>query len=103
MEVLKGKKNVGSVELCGILLKAADLTQVEEKLATWAVLEAEVELVLRLERIVHLHDKLVIDALLQGCKQSQVSTWFLNLQECVFRRGCVRAGCVSGSLPSSGF
>ena len=58
--MLESEKDVGRVELGCILLEATDLTQVEEKLATWAVLQAEVKLVRSLEREVHLHDKLVV-------------------------------------------
>lgn len=72
MEVLEGEKDVCSIELCCVLLEAPNLTEVEEEFATWAVLEAEVELALCLERVVHLHDKLVIDALLKGHKKT---TW----------------------------
>ena len=42
MQVLKGEQDVGSVELCCVLLEAPNLTQVEEKLATWAVFETEI-------------------------------------------------------------
>jgi len=42
--MLESQKDVGSVELCRILLKSSDLTQVEEELSAWAVLEAEEKL-----------------------------------------------------------
>ena len=64
MQVLQGKQDVRSVKLGGVLLESTDLAQVEEELTTWAVLKAEVELALGLERVVHLDDELVIDALL---------------------------------------
>ena len=64
VQVLQGEEDVCCVELGGILLETTDLTEVEEELTTWAVLKAEVELALRLERVVHLDDELVIDALL---------------------------------------
>lgn len=60
--MLQGQQNIRGVELGSVLLKAPDLTQVEEKLATGAVLEAEVELALSLERVVHFDDKFVIHA-----------------------------------------
>ena len=56
--MLEGEKNIGSVELSRILLEAANLTQVKEQLATWTVLQTEVQLALSLERTVHSHDKL---------------------------------------------
>ena len=62
--MLQGEEDVRCVELGGVLLETTDLAEVEEELTTWAVLKAEVELALRLERVVHLDDELVIDALL---------------------------------------
>jgi len=64
VEVLQSHQDVGSIELGSILLESPNLTQVEEKLATWAVLETEVQLAFSLERIVHLDDELVIYTLL---------------------------------------
>ena len=66
VEVLEGEENVSRVKLRCVLLEPPNLTQVEEEFATGAVLEAEIELALRLERVVHLDDKLVIDAFLQA-------------------------------------
>ena len=63
MQVLQGEKNIGRVKLGSVLLKSPDLTQVEEKLTAWAVLQAKVELALRLKRVVHLHYKLVVHTL----------------------------------------
>lgn len=61
--MLQGQKNVCSIELSCVLLKATNLAQVEEELSTRAVLEAEVKLALSLECVVHLYDELVIDGL----------------------------------------
>jgi len=61
VEVLEGEKDVGSVKLGGILLEAANLTQVEEELATRTILQAKVQFAFSLEREVHLYDKLMID------------------------------------------
>lgn len=58
--MLQSHQDVGSVELGCILLKAPNLTQVEEKLTTWAVLETEVQLAFSLERVVHFDNELVI-------------------------------------------
>ena len=66
--MLQSKDDVGSVELCCVLLKPTNLTQVEKEFTTWAVLKAEVELAFRLEGIVHLYDEFVIDALLKVAK-----------------------------------
>lgn len=62
--MLQGEEDVGRVELRGVLLEAANLAQVEEELATGAVLEAEVQLGLRLKGVVHLDDELVVHAFL---------------------------------------
>ena len=69
MQVLQSKHDVCSIKLCCVLLKPANLTQVEKEFAPWAVLETEVELALCLECVVHLYDELVIDALLKVAKQ----------------------------------
>ena len=69
MEVLEGKQDVGGVEFGRVLLKPANLTQVKEEFATWAVLETEVQLALRLEGIVHLDDELVIHAFLSNLQK----------------------------------
>ena len=61
--MLQGEKNIGRVKLGSVLLKSPYLTQVEEKLTAWAVLQAKVELALRLKRVVHLHYKLVVHTL----------------------------------------
>ena len=55
--MLQGEENVGGVELGCVLLESADLTEVEEELASWAVLETEEKLLLGLESEVHLYDK----------------------------------------------
>ena len=59
MEVLESEENVGGVELGCVLLESADLTQVEEELTSWAVLETEEKLLLGLEGEVHLDDEAV--------------------------------------------
>ncbi len=64
VQVLQGHQDVGGVELSGVLLKTPNLTQVEEKLTTWAVLKAKVEFAFSLESIVHFDDELVIYTLL---------------------------------------
>ena len=69
MQVLQSKHDVGSVELCCILLEPSNLTQVEKEFATRAVLKAEIKLAFRLEGIVHFHNKLVINALLKVAKK----------------------------------
>lgn len=61
--MLQSHQDVGSIELGCVLLKASNLTQVEEKLTTWAVLETEVQLAFSLERIIHFDNELVIYAL----------------------------------------
>jgi len=66
--VLQSHQDVGSVELGCILLKAPNLTQVEEKLTTWAVFETEVQLAFSLERVVHFDNELVIYTLLFAVK-----------------------------------
>ena len=68
MEVLQSHQDVGSIKLGCVLLKASNLTQVEEKLTTWAVLETEVQLAFSLERIIHFDNELVIYALLFAVK-----------------------------------
>ena len=57
MEVLQGEQDVGSIELGGVLLESANLTQIEEELTTRAVLETEEKLLLRLEGEVHLDNE----------------------------------------------
>ena len=69
MEVLKGEQNIGGVEFGRVLLEPANLTQVEEKFSTGAVLKAEVQLALRLEGIVHLDNELVIHAFLSSLQK----------------------------------
>ena len=61
--MLKCKEDVGSIKLCSVLLKAADLAQVEKELTTWAVLKAEVQLALSLESEIHLDNELMMDTL----------------------------------------
>ena len=65
MELLQCQENVGCVEPGRVLLKPADLAEVEEEFTTWAVLETEEEFVLRLEGIVHLDDERVVDTFLK--------------------------------------
>ena len=72
MEMLEGEKNVGSVELGGILLESANLTQIEEEFSTWAVLEAEEELLIRLEGVVHLDDETMTDTFLLNRTRDQI-------------------------------
>ena len=62
--MLQREKNVRRVKLGSVLLKAADLTQVEEKLSARAILQAEVQLALCLESVVHLDDEFMIHAFL---------------------------------------
>ena len=57
VEVLQGEQDVGSIELGGVLLESANLTQIEEELTTRAVLETEEKLLLRLEGEVHLDNE----------------------------------------------
>ena len=59
--MLKCKEDVGSIKLCGVLLKAANLTQVEKELSTWAIFKAEVQLALSLESEIHLDYELMVD------------------------------------------
>lgn len=56
VEMLQSQQNIGSVKLGCILLKSANLTEIEEQLASGAVLQTEEQLGLRLEGVVHLHD-----------------------------------------------
>ena len=65
MEMLKGKKDIGCVELGCILFEPTNLTQVEEELTTRAVLEAEEQLGVRLEGVVHLDDVVMVHTLLR--------------------------------------
>ena len=62
--MLEGEDNVRRVEFCSILLKATNLAQIEEKFASWAVFQAEVQLALSLESVVHFDDKLIVNAFL---------------------------------------
>ena len=64
VEVLEGQEDVCRIELGSVLLEAANLTQVEEKFTAWAVLQAEVQLALCLESVVHLDDEFMIHAFL---------------------------------------
>ena len=59
--MLKCKEDVGSIKLCSVLLKAANLAQVEKELTTRAVLKAEVQLALSLESEIHLDNELMMD------------------------------------------
>ena len=61
--MLKCKEDVSSIKLCSVLLKTADLAQVEKELTTWAVLKAEVQLALSLESEIHLDNELMMDTL----------------------------------------
>ena len=62
--MLQREKNVRRVKLGSVLLKAADLTQVEEKLSARAILQAEVQLALRLKGVVHLDNKVMVHTFL---------------------------------------
>ena len=62
--MLEGEDNIRRVEFCSILLKATNLAQIEEKFAAGAVLQAEVQLALCLESVVHLDDEFMIHAFL---------------------------------------
>lgn len=66
--MLQGQEDIGGVKLGSVLLEATYLTQVEEELAAWAILKAEVKLAFSLEGVVHLHDKAVVDAFLRISK-----------------------------------
>ena len=79
MEVLKCKQDIRRVELCSILLEPSNLTQIEEKLTTRAILQAEVQLVLCLERVVHLHDKCVIHTFLYSQIYLSVTLLFCRI------------------------
>ena len=59
--MLKCKEDVGSIKLCSVLLKAANLAQVEKELTTWAIFKAEVQLALSLESEIHLDYELMVD------------------------------------------
>ena len=69
VQMLEGKKDVGCVELCSVLLKSTNLTQVEEELTTWAVLKGDIQLALSLECIVHLDNKIVVYTFLNIIKR----------------------------------
>ena len=62
--MLKSQQDVCCVKFGSILLKPANLTQVEKQLATWTVFQAEVQPLLIVEGIVHLHNKVVVHAFL---------------------------------------
>ena len=64
VQVLEGEQDVGGVELRSILLEPSDLTQVEEKFASGAVFETEVQLAFRLEGVVHPDNELVVHTFL---------------------------------------
>ena len=103
--MLKGEKNVGCIELGGILLESANLTQIEEQLTAWTVLKAEEELVLGLEGVVHLDNELVSDTLLLNevalILADYARLFVVNyLQECVSRPWYARTGYASGSRSS---
>ena len=62
--MLQCQKYIGRIELCSILLESADLAQVKEKFTARAVFQAEVQLALSLESVVHFDDKLIVNAFL---------------------------------------
>ena len=64
MEMLQRKKNVCRVELGSILFEPTNLTEVEKQFTTWAVLKAEVEPFLIMERVVHLDNKVMVHTFL---------------------------------------
>ena len=64
MEMLQRKKNVCRVELGSILFEPTNLTEVEKQFSTWAVLKAEVEPFLIMERVVHLDNKVMVHTFL---------------------------------------
>ena len=64
MQVLKSEQDVCSIELGCVLLKAPNLTQVEEKLTAWAIFKTEIKLARSLESKVHFDDELVVHAFL---------------------------------------
>ena len=64
MEMLQRKKNICRVELGSILFEPTNLTEVEKQFTTWAVLKAEVEPFLIMERVVHLDNKVMVHTFL---------------------------------------
>lgn len=58
--MLQCEQDVGSIEPRGILLEAANLAEIKEQFPSRAVFEAEIQLLLRLESVVHLDDKRVV-------------------------------------------
>jgi hypothetical protein len=68
VKLLESEQNVCRVEPGSVLLKSANLTKVEEQFTAWAILQAEEEFVLRLERVVHLHNEWIIHVFLHKHK-----------------------------------
>lgn len=54
MQVVEREENVGSIELGSLLLKSANLLQVEEELASGTVVESHEQAFIVLEAVVHL-------------------------------------------------
>ena len=63
VQMLDGKKNVGSIKFGCILLKTANLGQVEEEFAPGAILQAKEQLFGVLEGVKHLHNEFIVDVL----------------------------------------
>ena len=62
--MVKSKQYVRGVKPRGVLLESTNLREVEEELATGAILENEEEFAVTLEGVVHLHDEWMADIFL---------------------------------------